>query len=56
MLPARAADAEEETMIVLGLGLQRASGSVTIVVSLQKKHTLCFSFDVHSHVFEGDVY
>ena len=52
MLPARATDAEEETMFVLGLGLQRASGFVTTIFSPENKTPSSFSFDAHAHVFE----
>ena len=52
MLPARATDAEEETMFVLGLGLERASGFVTTIFSPENKTPSSFSFDAHAHVFE----
>ena len=52
MLPARATDAEEETMCVLGLWFQRASGFVTTVSHSENKTPPSFSFDAHAHVFE----
>ena len=52
MLPARATDAEEETMFVLGRGLQRAFGYVTTIFPSENKTPPSFSFDAHAHVFE----